>query len=80
MLVAKTATDALVKTLCGKGAPITYQVYAGQDHRGSVGASLADAERFADAVVAGKPSVNPTRVPEGLEDDRQLCPGGVMAV
>lgn len=53
-LVAKTATDALVKNLCSKGAPIEYKVYAGQDHRGSVGASLTDAEQFVDTVIAGR--------------------------
>ncbi|HEX4017169.1 MAG TPA: lipase family protein [Frankiaceae bacterium] len=52
-LVSQPATDALVKNLCSKGAAISYQVYPGQDHRGSVGASLADAEHFVDTVIAG---------------------------
>jgi dienelactone hydrolase len=51
--VAKTSTDALVKALCGKGAAIQYDVYQGQDHRGTVGASLADAESFVDTAMAG---------------------------
>ncbi|HEX4431948.1 MAG TPA: lipase family protein [Frankiaceae bacterium] len=53
-LVAKPATDALVANLCSKGASIDYKVYAGQDHRGSVGASLADAEQFVDTVITGR--------------------------
>lgn len=52
-LVSKPATDALVANLCSKGARIDYKVYPGQDHRGSVGASLADAEQFVDTVIAG---------------------------
>jgi alpha-beta hydrolase superfamily lysophospholipase len=53
-LVAKASTDVLVKTLCGKGAAIQYDVYQGQDHRGSVAASLADAESFVDAAMQGR--------------------------
>ena len=53
-LVSQAGTDALVKNLCSKGAAIDYQVYPGQDHRGSVGASLADAEHFVDTVMAGR--------------------------
>ena len=52
-LVSPAGTAALVQTLCGKGARIDYQVYAGQDHRGSVAASLPDAEHFVDTVMAG---------------------------
>jgi alpha-beta hydrolase superfamily lysophospholipase len=53
-LVAKTSTDVLVKALCGKGAAIQYDVYQGQDHRGSVAASLTDAENFVDAAMQGR--------------------------
>jgi alpha-beta hydrolase superfamily lysophospholipase len=52
-LVAKSATDALVTALCKKGASIDYRVYPGQDHRGSVAASLPDAQAFVDTVLAG---------------------------
>lgn len=52
-LVAKTATDALVQNLCSKGVHLNYTVYAGQDHRGSVGASLPDIEHFVDTLIAG---------------------------
>jgi pimeloyl-ACP methyl ester carboxylesterase len=52
-LVSKLGTDGLVKTLCQKGADIQYKVYAGADHRGSVGASLSDAETFVDQILRG---------------------------
>ncbi len=52
--VAKPGTDALVKTLCGKGVSVDYRVYDGQDHRGSVPASLHDAQDFADRVLSGR--------------------------
>lgn len=55
VVVAKPGTDALVKSLCGKGSDIIYRVYAGQDHRGAVPASLADAQQFATAVLSGRP-------------------------
>ncbi|WP_371507202.1 MULTISPECIES: alpha/beta hydrolase family protein [Nocardia] len=54
--VAKPGTDALVKTLCGRGVRIDYRVYDGQDHRGSVPASLADAQDFVARVMAGEPT------------------------
>jgi pimeloyl-ACP methyl ester carboxylesterase len=52
-LVAKTGTDGLVKTLCQKGADIQYKIYDGADHRGSVGASLSDAENFVSQILHG---------------------------
>ncbi len=52
LLVSKPGTDALVKTLCSKGASIQYKVYAGQDHRGTVAASLPDTESFVKTVLA----------------------------
>ncbi|AHH16539.1 putative secreted lipase [Nocardia nova SH22a] len=52
--VAKPGTDVLVKTLCDKGVPVDYRVYDGQDHRGTVPASLRDAQDFADRVVSGQ--------------------------
>lgn len=45
-LVAKPGTDALVTSLRAKGSDIDYRVYPGRDHRGSVPASLADAQGF----------------------------------
>ncbi|MEV5649804.1 lipase family protein [Nocardia sp. NPDC052254] len=60
--VAKPGTDALVKTLCDKGVQVDYRVYDGQDHRGSVPASLSDAQDFADQVLSGHaPAVTCTR-------------------
>ena len=53
-LVAKPGTDALVQTLCGKGVNVQYRVYAGQDHRGTVAASLTDAQRFVSQVLSGR--------------------------
>jgi pimeloyl-ACP methyl ester carboxylesterase len=52
-LVSKTGTDALVKVLCQKGADIQYKIYDGADHRGSVGASLSDAENFVSQILHG---------------------------
>jgi alpha-beta hydrolase superfamily lysophospholipase len=52
--VPETATNALVSALCAKGTPITYDTYAGADHRGSVAASLSDAQAFVAARLAGK--------------------------
>ena len=54
--VAQPGTDALVKSLCGRGVHVDYRVYAGQDHRGSVSASLADAQDFVARVMAGEPT------------------------
>jgi pimeloyl-ACP methyl ester carboxylesterase len=45
-VVAKTSTDLLVKTLRDKGNTLDYREYQGVDHRGTVGASLQDAENF----------------------------------
>jgi predicted esterase len=52
--VPQTATNALVSALCAKGTPITYDTYAGADHRGSVAASLADVQAFVTDRLAGK--------------------------
>ena len=52
--VAKPGTDSLVEALCDKGVPTDYRVYEGQDHRGTVPASLQDAQDFADRVMAGE--------------------------
>lgn len=52
--VPESATNALVSALCAKGTPITYDTYAGADHRGSVAASLSDAQAFVAARLAGK--------------------------
>jgi predicted esterase len=49
-----TATNALVSALCAKGTPITYDTYAGADHRGSVAASLSDVQQFVATRLAGK--------------------------
>ncbi|MFD4294573.1 alpha/beta fold hydrolase [Rhodococcus sp. NPDC058505] len=52
-VVAKPQTDALVKTLCGKGSPVVYRDYEGADHRGVMIASFDDAAAFAASVLAG---------------------------
>lgn len=52
--VPETATNALVSALCAKGTPITYDTYAGADHRGSVAASLSDVQAFVAARLAGQ--------------------------
>ncbi|MDG3008874.1 alpha/beta fold hydrolase [Rhodococcus sp. D2-41] len=53
-VVAKPGTDALVKTYCGKGIDLDYRTYPGQDHRGSVPASLQDAQDFVAKAMAGQ--------------------------
>ncbi len=58
VLVSKPGTDALVKTLCGKGVAVQYRVYPGQDHRGTVAASLADTQRFVQTVLTGRTPVS----------------------
>lgn len=54
--VTQPGVDALAKALCGKDVGVDYRVYAGQDHRGAINASLPDAQAFVDTVTAGKPS------------------------
>lgn len=51
--VAKPGTDALVRELCGEPHRTSYETYAA-DHRGSVPASRDDAQRFVDALFAGR--------------------------
>lgn len=51
--VAKPGTDALARKLCGEPRPFSYETYAA-DHRGSVATSRDDAQRFADALFAGR--------------------------
>lgn len=53
-VVAPTGTAALVTAMCGRGIALDYKTYAGQDHRGSVPASLADAQAFVGAAMAGQ--------------------------
>lgn len=53
--VSQPGVDALAKAMCAKHAAVDYRVYAGQDHRGVIGASLPDAQDFVDTVMAGKP-------------------------
>ncbi|GAA3708436.1 alpha/beta hydrolase family protein [Gordonia hankookensis] len=57
-LVSETGTDQLVATLCGRGRPIDYHVYPGQDHRATVPASLSDTQAFVSSVLAGRPQAN----------------------
>lgn len=45
-VISKASTDLLVKTLRDKGNTLDYHEYQGVDHRGTVGASLRDAENF----------------------------------
>lgn len=52
--VTQPGVDALAKAMCGKSVAVDYRVYAGQDHRGTIPASLRDAQDFVDAVMAGK--------------------------
>lgn len=54
--VPQAGVDALTKALCGRHAAIDYRVYAAQDHRGVIGASLADAQEFVNTVMAGQSS------------------------
>lgn len=54
-VVQPAATDTLAAQLCAKG-PIDYRTYEGQDHRGAVPASDADALAFIDAARAGEPT------------------------
>ncbi|MCX4552832.1 lysophospholipase [Streptomyces sp. NBC_01387] len=49
-LVARSTTDDLVKSLRKTSRDVSYRVYPGADHRGSIAASWGDAERFADAL------------------------------
>lgn len=53
VLVAQPGTDALVKSMCGKGIDVDYRIYPGQDHRGTVPASLRDAQDFVGRVMSG---------------------------
>ncbi|WP_051164335.1 MFS transporter [Nocardia testacea] len=53
-LVTRPSTDALVDTLCGKGATFDYRIYENQDHRATVPGSLADAQRFVAAALSGE--------------------------
>lgn len=52
--VTQRGVDALAKSLCGKGIAVDYRVYAGQDHRGAITASLPDVQAFVHTVTAGK--------------------------
>lgn len=61
VLVPKPGTDALVKNYCGKGIDLDYRVYQGQDHRGSVPASLQDAQDFVAKAMAGQQTPNTCR-------------------
>lgn len=45
-VISKASTDLLVKTLRDNGNTVDYREYQGADHRGTVGASLQDAESF----------------------------------
>ncbi len=51
--VAKPGTDALARKLCDSPHRTAYETYAA-DHRGSVPASRDDAQRFVDALFAGR--------------------------
>jgi pimeloyl-ACP methyl ester carboxylesterase len=53
-VVAPAGTAAMVAAMCGRGIALDYRTYAGQDHRGSVPASLADAQAFVDAAMKGQ--------------------------
>lgn len=54
VLVATPGTDALVKAMCGKDVAVDYRVYPGQDHRGTVPASLSDAQDFVGRAMSGE--------------------------
>ncbi|NUS94601.1 MAG: alpha/beta fold hydrolase [Nocardia sp.] len=54
-LVTGPSTDGLVGALCDSGADVDYRIYEGADHRATVPGSLADAQRFVAAVLAGEP-------------------------
>ncbi|MFD4180623.1 alpha/beta hydrolase family protein [Rhodococcus sp. NPDC058514] len=53
-LVTPAASQVLVKQLCDKGAKLDYRTYDGADHRAAVGSSLADAQAFTGALLAGE--------------------------
>ncbi|WP_018179895.1 alpha/beta hydrolase family protein [Jongsikchunia kroppenstedtii] len=53
-VVAPAGTTAMVAAMCGRGIALDYRTYAGQDHRGSVPASLADAQAFVGSAMAGR--------------------------
>lgn len=40
--------------MCDKDVAVDYRVYAGQDHRGVIGASLPDIQDFVNTLMAGK--------------------------
>ncbi|OBF25030.1 lipase family protein [Mycobacterium sp. ACS4331] len=52
--VSPAGVDDLAKALCDKDVTLDYRVYAGQDHRGVIGASLVDVQNFVDAVRSGQ--------------------------
>lgn len=54
--VAQPGVDALAKAMCGKDVSVDYRLYAGQDHRGVIAASLPDTQNFVSAVMSGKSS------------------------
>lgn len=53
-LVTTPGTDALVKAMCGRDVAVDYRVYPGQDHRGTVPASLQDAQDFVGRAMSGE--------------------------
>lgn len=52
--VTQPGVDALAKAMCDKDVAVDYRVYAGQDHRGVIGASLPDVQDFVNTLMAGK--------------------------
>jgi alpha-beta hydrolase superfamily lysophospholipase len=52
--VSPAGVDELAKAMCGKDGAVDYRVYAGQDHRGVIAASLGDMQDFVDTAMAGE--------------------------
>jgi pimeloyl-ACP methyl ester carboxylesterase len=63
-------TDASVRKLCADGNVIEYKAYPGFDHNGSMVAGANDAQRWLDALFAGKPvSGNCSALPSAAQGD-----------
>ncbi|HKU96299.1 MAG TPA: alpha/beta fold hydrolase [Vineibacter sp.] len=52
--VTPDTTGQMIKSLCSRGASVTYKQYEGQGHSSVIGASREDALGFAEAAFAGR--------------------------
>ncbi|MFF4414229.1 alpha/beta hydrolase family protein [Streptosporangium sp. NPDC001559] len=56
-LTPKASTDRIVAGMCAKASKVTYRVYEGVDHRGSIAASFNDALAFVELIRSGRTPV-----------------------